>query len=118
MAASPPSSTASSRVTYRHVADIARRITDWKGLLPYLNLEETHEEEIKECEKSEQRRALLKVWRREKGKNATYGAFIKAAKEACDENLADFVEELLEIQPEEKQKSMPREGAALEDSGK
>lgn len=84
-----------ARVSEEDLATIAREyLTRWKEISPYLGITAQEEEEICESFRSygDQKREALKLWKRKKGKEATYGAFIAAAKKVGNADLADEVE--------------------------
>ena len=86
-------------VSDKDVAMIARdHLTDWESLSPHLGLSRPQKEEI--CKSyprdyGNQKHACLEVWKKMKGKEATYGAFITAAEEAKNQRLADGVRTML-----------------------
>ena len=85
-------------VSDKDVATIARdHLTDWESLRPYLGLSHTQSEDIHKTYRhyGEQKHACLEVWKKVKGNEATYGAFIAAAEEARNQRLADGVRAML-----------------------
>ena len=56
-----------------HIAVIARKITQWRDLCPFLGIEESEKEVIETAsELNEQRRKLLNIWKQKNGRRATY----------------------------------------------
>ena len=56
-----------------HIADIAKKLTQWRDLFPYLGLKEYEKEEIEAAgDLSEQKRKLLTIWTQRYGPRATY----------------------------------------------
>ena len=82
-----------------HIDEIASNyLTDWQKLRPYLGLNRPQEQQIRRSfpgDYKEQKREFLDVWKQEKGNEATYRAFIKAAQDARNKLLADNVEAML-----------------------
>ena len=77
---------------------IAREyLTRWEPLAPTLGITELQEIAIKENNRQydDQRFAALRQWKKNKGKKATYRAFIEAAKYISNQNLADNVSAML-----------------------
>ena len=86
-------------ISRKSLAEIAKKITHWKPLGPYLDLTRQQEEEIAHKYRDNlgmQKRECLEVWKEVKGEGATYRALILAAEEAEDRQLADCVRSLLE----------------------
>ena len=85
-------------ISDRDLAVIARkRLTDWEGLAPFLELTRAQEQQITRSypgDYSEQKRECLQIWKEMKGTEATYQALISAAVEARDQLLADAVRDL------------------------
>ena len=86
-------------VSDRDVATIARdHLIDWESLSPYLGFSRPQKEGIRKSypgDYGKQKRECLEVWKEMKGKEATYGAFITAAEEAKNQQLADGVKAML-----------------------
>ena len=85
-------------ISRRSLADIAKKITCWELLGPYLDLTEQQEEEIKHKYRDNyamQKQECLQVWKAMKGPGATYKALISAVEEAGNKQLADNVRKLL-----------------------
>ena len=86
-------------ISRKSLAEIAKKITSWKALGPYLDLSRPQEEEIVQKYRENygmQKRECLEVWKVMKGEGATYRALISAVEEAGDRQLADCVRSLLE----------------------
>ena len=79
------------------IAKIASYLTNWEALSPYLGLTGPQEEEIRNTYRdyAQQKRQVLRKWKRVKGKAANYRAFIAAASDISDTDLADNVRSLL-----------------------
>ena len=57
----------------QHIADIAKKLTQWRDLFPYFGLEEYEKEEIEAAgDLGEQKRKLLIMWAQNYGPSATY----------------------------------------------
>ena len=88
-------------VSDEDIATIARDLlTDWESLRPYLGLSRVQKEEIRKSypgEYGKQKHECLEEWKELKGNAATYSAFITAAEEAKNQQLADRVRAMLEI---------------------
>ena len=86
-------------VSDRDLAKIARdHVTDWKSLRPFLGLSRSNEKEIVQSyptDYGKQKQECLEVWKEMKGKEATYSALIRAAKDAKSQSLADSVRAML-----------------------
>ena len=86
-----------SRVSDIHLAQIARDLKKWEGLVPLLGLTEAQEEEVRSTfrDYGDQKREALRRWRQMKGTEATYRQLIIAL--CCVQNieLADKVATLL-----------------------
>ena len=92
-------------ITDVHIADIAREfLSNWENISPYLGLSHPQKEEIHKTYSlyGEQKRECLNKWKKEKGKKATYRAFIDAAEQAKNKQLADNVREMLQTAPSTK----------------
>ena len=82
-------------ISRKSLAEIAKKITRWKPLGPYLDLTRQQEEEIAHKYRDDlgmQKRECLEVWKEMKGEGATYRALITAAEEAEDMQLASLLE--------------------------
>ena len=81
-----------------HLAEIARdHMTSWEPLVPYLGLSRTQEVNIRQTNRDydAQKREFLQEWQKTRGTQATYEAFITAAKQARDQMLADAVRKMI-----------------------
>ena len=82
------------------IANIARDILiNWELLRPYLGLSRAQKEAIRKSypgQYEEQKCESLEIWKEMQGDGATYGAFITAAEEAKDQQLADGVRAMLQ----------------------
>ena len=85
-------------ISERELAVIAKdHIANWRSLAPFLGLTVAKEEEIVRSNPGDygmQKRVCLLTWRQMMGVGATYRAFISAAEEAGNQQLADTVREL------------------------
>ena len=73
---------------------IAKDVTDWKALVPFLGLSLSQEKKIAMQFPGDydlQKQECLEVWKEMKGMGATYPALIVAAGRAQNEELADRV---------------------------
>ena len=97
-----------SRVSDIHLAQIARDLKKWEGLVPLLGLTEAQEEEVRSTfrDYGDQKREALLKWRQMKGNEATYRQLIIAL--CCVQNieLADKVATLLIPQEASKEPSV------------
>ena len=78
------------------IAEIAKKIVDWKDLSPYLGLNAAEIKEVKESDSNflQQKCEALRRWQGKKGDDATYRAFIAVATKARNKELADYVKSL------------------------
>ena len=86
-------------VSRKSLAVIARdHLNNWKTLSPFLDLTQQQETAIthNSTDYGLQKRECLEVWKKERGKRATYRALILAAEEARDLQLADQIRDMLE----------------------
>ena len=85
-------------ISERELAVIAKdHIANWRSLAPFLGLTVAKEEEVVRSNPGDygmQKRVCLLTWRQMMGVQATYHAFISAAEEAGNQQLADTVREL------------------------
>ena len=83
-------------ISDRDLAVIARdHVTNWGSLAPFLGLTRPKEQEIAMSgDYGKQKRECLSVWREMVGERATYRAFISAAEEAGNQQLAHIVKDL------------------------
>ena len=98
-----PSVQLDKKVTDIHIAVISREyLTNWEKLSPYLGLLSSQKQEISKSyvgDYGQQKCECLNKWKEEKGNEATYRAFIQAAEDAKDKQLADYVREMLQTAP-------------------
>lgn len=82
--------------TPEHRNDIARQVTNWKALAPFIGLERTDEEEIDDENRSvmSKRIAMLRKWSEKRGKGATYLHLIKGFAQI---SRRDLIEKLCDI---------------------
>ena len=85
-------------ISERDLAVIARgHVTHWGSLAPFLGLTRAQEQEIAmsyQGDYGKQKRECLSVWKEIEGERATYRAFISAAEEAGNQQLAHTVRDL------------------------
>ena len=81
------------------MSTIARKyLTDWESLRSYLGLSRVQKEDIRKSypgDYPKQKHECLELWKETKGNEATYGAFIRAAEKAEDQQLADRVKAVI-----------------------
>ena len=80
------------------VAVIAKdHLKTWEELSPFLELSEAADEEIRRTPGGygEEKKALLRQWRKRHGSGATYRVLIKAAERANNMLLAGSLEDML-----------------------
>ena len=85
-------------ISLEHLDKISREyLTQWESLSPSLGLTVVEEEDIRRTYKEyvDQKRAVLRRWKHNKGNGATYGAFIAAAEGISNMELADGVRDLM-----------------------
>lgn len=84
-------------VTHRQLATLARdHLIDWKEIAPELEINPGQIFAIKQNPNyDEQKREALNMWKRNKGKKATFRAFITAAESVGNTNLAESVKKWL-----------------------
>ena len=86
-------------VTQQDVAITVRRhLIRWEPLSSHLGLNCVEEEEIRDSypgNYGKQKTECLHIWKKTKGEKATYSAFITAAREARDQQLADKVRNMI-----------------------
>ena len=84
-------------ISNRDMAVIAKSVTHWGSLAPFLGLTGPTEEEIAmsfQGDYGKQKRECLSVWREMVGERATYRAFISPDEEAGNQQLAHTVRDL------------------------
>ena len=85
------------KVTDRDVNKLAEFMPEWEGMRVPLGLSRAKQREIREVKGyGEQKRECIEEWRELLGDKATYHAFIKAAREAGMNGLADKVVAMLQ----------------------
>ena len=74
-------------------------LTQWEALSTSLGLTAVEEEDIRRThrEYADQKCAVLRRWKHNKGNGATYGAFIAAAEGISNMELADGVRDLMKV---------------------
>ena len=79
------------------IAEIAKRIVDWKDLSPYLGLNAAEQKVVEKGDSNylQQTCGALRKWQQKNGDDATYRAFIAVATKAGDKKLADYVKSLV-----------------------
>ena len=81
-----------------HLAEIATSIIKWREISPFLGLTEAEEHEIlgaiPPLSVLEQKIAMLRLWKKKKGKAATYNRLCRAFRKS---NQLDLEEEMKEI---------------------
>ena len=85
-------------ISLEHLDKIAREyLTQWEALSPSLGLTVVEEEDIRRTHKeyADQKCAVLRRWKHNKGKGATFGAFIAAVEGISNMELADSVRDLM-----------------------
>ena len=85
-------------VTGQDIATISRDyLVSWEELAPHLGLTVQQEQSIRQTfrEYEDQKREVLRTWKRNKGNGATYHILITAAETISNMQLADDVRALL-----------------------
>ena len=84
------------KVTNHDVDKLATFIVKWEKLRGYLGLDYAKQKEIENAgDYGKQKMECVEEWRQKAGEKATYREFIKAAREAGLNDLADKVEAML-----------------------
>ena len=81
-----------STVSDEHIAELAKSMTKWRDLAPFLNLTEAEQEEIVEQHQRDlrlQKREALQKWKEKKGGEATYRRLIVIF---CTQGRVDLAE--------------------------
>ena len=89
-------------ITDEQLAKIAREfLIRWEDLSPSLGLTRLQQESIRSTYPNydDQKRVSLYIWKRNKGNEATFGAFITAAESIDNIELADSVRGLMKPIP-------------------
>ena len=84
-------------VSDKHLVEIARHLTEWEELAPYLDVDEAAVVEIRKDNTGayrQQKIAFLRRWKEICGDRATYHALKKAAETIGMKNLATFVADI------------------------
>ena len=93
-----PSCLLDTLITDQDIATITRDyLESWEELAPHLELTVPQENEIRKTfrEYADQKREVLRMWKRNKGNGSTYRTFITAAEIISNMQLADNVRALL-----------------------
>ena len=96
-----PSYLLNTPVTDQDIATIAKDyLVRWEELSPHLELTVQQDQSIRRTfrEYEDQKREVLRTWKRNKGNGATYDSFITAAETISSMQLADNVRALLKKQ--------------------
>ena len=96
-----PSDLLDTPITNRDIVTIARDyLVSWEELAPHLELTVQQEQSIRKTfrEYEDQKREVLRTWKRNKGNEATYHILITAAETISNMQLADDVKALLKEQ--------------------
>lgn len=84
-------------VTDEDIAIIAQRyLNKWEKLSPFLDLKNADETIKRSGDYEEQKKSLLKTWKTQHGRSATYRVLIEAAEKALDMKLAHDIESMLQ----------------------
>ena len=82
-----------------HLAEIAKSITEWREISPFLGLTEAEEHEILGSAPHSvlsQKIAMLRLWKKKKGKAATYNQLLcRAFRNAKQLDLEDKMKQIL-----------------------
>ena len=82
-----------------HLAEIANSIVKWREISPFLSLTEAEEYEIlgaiPPLSVFEQKIAMLRLWKKKKGKAATYNRLCRAFRKSKQLDLEDKMKEIL-----------------------
>ena len=82
-----------------HLAEIAASIVKWREIAPFLGLTESEEHEIlgavPPLSVLEQKIAMLRLWKKKKGKAATYNRLCRAFRKSKQFDLEDELKEML-----------------------
>ena len=83
----------------KHLAKISLSISDWRGISPFLDLTEADEQEIlgaiPPLSVRSQKIAMLRLWKKRQGTNATYEQLCHAFRECEMLDLVEKVQKLL-----------------------
>ena len=82
-----------------HLAEIATSIIKWREISPFLGLTQAEEHEIlgavPPLSVLEQKIAMLRLWKKKKGKAATYNRLCRAFRKCKQLDLEDELKEIL-----------------------
>ena len=81
-----------------HLAEIATSITEWRDISPFLGLTEAEEHEILGSalySVRSQKIAMLRLWKKKKGKAATYNRLCRAFRKSKQLDLEEELKEIL-----------------------
>ena len=82
-----------------HLAEIATGIIKWREISPFLSLSEAEEHEILGAIPTlsvlEQKIAMLRLWKKKKGRAATYNQLCRAFRKSKQLDLEDEMKEIL-----------------------
>ena len=94
---SVPEETLGKPCSDEHIVEIAREITSWQSVAPYLELTAVDEEDIlhNHHDVRIQRREMLRTWKQKLGSKATYYGLAKAFNDIERADLVGKVVELL-----------------------
>ena len=81
-----------------HLAEIATSVTEWREISPFLGLTEAEEHEIlgpAPHSVRSQKIAMLRLWKKKKGKDATYNRLCRAFRKSKQLDLEVEMKEIL-----------------------
>ena len=81
-----------------HLAEIAASIVKWREISPFLGITESEEHEILGSAPHsvlEQKIAMLRLWKKKKGKAATYNRLCRVFRKSKQLDLVDEMKEIL-----------------------
>ena len=82
-----------------HLAEIATSITEWREISPFLGLTEADERQIlgaiPPLTVPAQKIAMLRLWKKKKGRAATYNRLCRAFRKSKQLDLEDEMKEIL-----------------------
>ena len=81
-----------------HLAEIATSITEWREISPFLGLTEAEEREILGSAPHSvrlQKIAMLRLWKKKKGKAATYNQLCRVFRKSKQLDLEDEMKQIL-----------------------
>lgn len=76
-----------------HVPDIARNVTKWREVAPYLGLSLPTVEAVERdgIDEEDKRKRMLYAWINAEGSNATFDKLVKAFEDCGNKNVAESV---------------------------